>query len=738
MVRAAGEQPASGADGQRRLDAHPAARAAARAPAADARREGPRGAVGAAAHGAPLAGGHPPRLPRPGRARARPGRGRGRRAGLLRSTGRARSRWGRPRSSPPSPARRRGWTPGGIPRGRRGRCREVLGRMRRAGRLDAERARIAAAADLDLVPARPPVRRATSGGRTSPASWSRSGSAARWRSGPRSTRRSSATWSSRCARSSPPTRASARRRCSSSTTPRARSWPTSARRTSSTTPREGQNDGVRARRQPGSALKPFAYGLALAQRLDPGLGAERRGPGGGDPRRRAGSPGTTTGGQHGPVRLRAALANSYNVPAVELTDALGPERVLEVLRAGGLQLARGERRALRGRAGARATATCRSGSSPAPTAASPGAEWSSRSAWCARRTAPRRRAARRPAPSSTPRRFLPADAVALLTDVLSDEGARAPAFGLDNALRLPFPGGGQDRHQPRLRGQLDRGLHPRAHGGGLGGELRRPADAAGLGHHRRRAALRPGDAPGDGRAASRRRWSTAARFEPGPHLPALGAPRRRGLPRHRTRRSSSPGPRRPSPARCTGWSEGRPVLDARPALCRPGPARGPRRRGRWPPPGRAPGRPSDAARRRRVPPRGRDPAPSQTIPVRVRGAAELRVDGAPVPVDALGRTRVPLLPGKHRLELVRTGAPATVQRVEIQIRGGAVTQRRGPQEPATTAGPPTVCRGPACRRQWGGASPSGSTATPRGAPRPRPGPRPTRPGRCASRRAPTR
>jgi penicillin-binding protein 1C len=38
-----------------------------------------------------------------------------------------------------------------------------------------------------------------------------------------------------------------------------------------------------------------------------------------------------------------------------------------------------------------------------------------------------------------PRRFLPADTVALLTDLLSDETARAPAFGIDNALRLPFP-----------------------------------------------------------------------------------------------------------------------------------------------------------------------------------------------------------------------------------------------------------------------------------------------------------
>ncbi|RKH69188.1 penicillin-binding protein 1C, partial [Corallococcus aberystwythensis] len=35
-------------------------------------------------------------------------------------------------------------------------------------------------------------------------------------------------------------------------------------------------------------------------------------------------------------------------------------------------------------------------------------------------------------------RFLAARPVELLTDVLADEAARAPAFGLDNALRLPF------------------------------------------------------------------------------------------------------------------------------------------------------------------------------------------------------------------------------------------------------------------------------------------------------------
>jgi penicillin-binding protein 1C len=44
----------------------------------------------------------------------------------------------------------------------------------------------------------------------------------------------------------------------------------------------------------------------------------------------------------------------------------------------------------------------------------------------------------RPRPELARRRFLPAPAAALLTDLLSDEAARGPAFGLDNALRLPF------------------------------------------------------------------------------------------------------------------------------------------------------------------------------------------------------------------------------------------------------------------------------------------------------------
>jgi len=95
----------------------------------------------------------------------------------------------------------------------------------------------------------------------------------------------------------------------------------------------GQNDGVQALRQPGSALKPFLYELALE---------------GGDllPNTILADVPTTyavSGGQlyapadynnayAGPVRVRVALANSLNVPAVRVLSQVGTERFLERLR----------------------------------------------------------------------------------------------------------------------------------------------------------------------------------------------------------------------------------------------------------------------------------------------------------------------------------------------------------------------------------------------------------------------
>jgi penicillin-binding protein 1C len=200
--------------------------------------------------------------------------------------------------------------------------------------------------------------------------------------------------------------------------------------------RGGQNDGVRARRQPGSALKPFVYGAALARGWTASTVLS-------DVEAHVGTP---TGAWmprnydrrlHGPVRLRAALANSYNLPAVRVAEGLGAERSLQVLRSAGfasleeaashygagLVLGNGD---VTLREMARAYRGLARGGVLEPVV-------EVRSA-----LAPDGRALAVP-PEIPPRRFLPAGAVALLTDILADEGARAPAFGLDNALRLPFP-----------------------------------------------------------------------------------------------------------------------------------------------------------------------------------------------------------------------------------------------------------------------------------------------------------
>src|SRR6188768_470141 len=97
----------------------------------------------------------------------------------------------------------------------------------------------------------------------------------------------------------------------------------------------GQNDGARALRQPGSALKPFVYaaamtrlGMTAATRL-PDLELHLPTSGG------VYSPRNYDGRFHGPVLVRDALANSLNVPAVYTASRVGPARVLELLRRAG-------------------------------------------------------------------------------------------------------------------------------------------------------------------------------------------------------------------------------------------------------------------------------------------------------------------------------------------------------------------------------------------------------------------
>ena len=87
---------------------------------------------------------------------------------------------------------------------------------------------------------------------------------------------------------------------------------------------DGQVNGALALRQPGSTLKPLTYALALengmtaATILDdvPTQFATLEG---------SFMPENYDEKYHGPIRLRSALASSYNIPAVAVLQTLGPD-----------------------------------------------------------------------------------------------------------------------------------------------------------------------------------------------------------------------------------------------------------------------------------------------------------------------------------------------------------------------------------------------------------------------------
>ncbi|MCD6310764.1 MAG: penicillin-binding protein 1C, partial [Candidatus Eremiobacteraeota bacterium] len=98
--------------------------------------------------------------------------------------------------------------------------------------------------------------------------------------------------------------------------------------------RHGQVNGCLSLRQPGSTMKPFTYALALesgytAADIIPDI------PLPGDESYQGYSPLNYDKTYHGPVRLREALACSYNVAAVNLVKKIGIRRLLNWLRNAG-------------------------------------------------------------------------------------------------------------------------------------------------------------------------------------------------------------------------------------------------------------------------------------------------------------------------------------------------------------------------------------------------------------------
>jgi len=190
----------------------------------------------------------------------------------------------------------------------------------------------------------------------------------------------------------------------------------------------GRNDGVQALRQPGSALKPFLYQLALENRtIHPNtiladVPAHYAIPGG-----LLYSPVDYNGTYQGPVRVRLALADSLNVPAVRVLSMVGVGSFLDRLHGLGfshlthspdyyglgLTLGGGEvslweltrayvALAHRGRTTDLVTLLNAQTSLPAASIGEP-TTWE------------------------------------LVTDILSDSHARAKAFGLGSVLDMPFP-----------------------------------------------------------------------------------------------------------------------------------------------------------------------------------------------------------------------------------------------------------------------------------------------------------
>ncbi|GAC1351089.1 MAG: hypothetical protein NVSMB1_00800 [Polyangiales bacterium] len=199
--------------------------------------------------------------------------------------------------------------------------------------------------------------------------------------------------------------------------------------------RLGGNDGVVALRQPGSALKPFLYGLAMETRgftpatVLPDVELNVQGDAS------VWVPQNYDGRFHGPVRLREALGSSLNIPAVWTIQQVGVNAFLDRLRAVGfndlmkpaafygpsLALGDGEVRLLQL---TNAYAALSRG----------GIARSVRFVRALTRNSGTHLALE-PAPGV---RVMPEQTAAVLTDILKDRRARALAFGDFTELDFPF------------------------------------------------------------------------------------------------------------------------------------------------------------------------------------------------------------------------------------------------------------------------------------------------------------
>lgn len=196
----------------------------------------------------------------------------------------------------------------------------------------------------------------------------------------------------------------------------------------------GSNDGVQALRQPGSTLKPFLYQLALQEKiLHPNSILADIPIYYAIPGAKIYSPSDYSETFAGPVRVRVALANSLNVPAVKVLEKVGVSSFLSHLHqlgfkhlnqspeyyGLGLTLGSGEV-SLWELANAYRTMALQGKISPLVTTMNSLGQSNNHDQ-------------RENTLEKHPETW------SLITNILSDRHARAQAFGVDSILNLPFP-----------------------------------------------------------------------------------------------------------------------------------------------------------------------------------------------------------------------------------------------------------------------------------------------------------